>query len=203
MQEEPADVRETLKALFGTAFGLLSSLGVRDRRDASVHHGTPGHVCGFCGIERLSAPVPETTREHPDHHLAFGVFTLAGANLRNLAPIGPRCNSSHELDARSFLEVALAGRMAFVAAAKMNERQALENEKMAANAREGVQADQLFRPGLARTASIVRVPQVASRSCGFNAAQPADPRWQTNENAHSGRIAPCHTRERRACPIRG
>ena len=49
VQEEPADVREKLKALFGTAFSLLSSLGVRDRQYASVYHGTPGHVCGFCG----------------------------------------------------------------------------------------------------------------------------------------------------------
>ena len=99
VQEEPADMREKLKALFGTAFGLLSSLGVRDRQYASVYYGTPGHVCGFCGMERLSAPVPDTPREHLDHYLAFSIYTLAGANLRNLAPIGPRCNSSHKLDA--------------------------------------------------------------------------------------------------------
>jgi hypothetical protein len=37
-------------------------------------------------------------REHLDHYLAFSIYTLAGVNLRNLAPIGSRCNSSHKLD---------------------------------------------------------------------------------------------------------
>lgn len=95
---QPPELRTRVSSLFECAFKLLSSLGIRDRQYHAVYSATPGRVCGFCGLERLSAPVPGTPREHLDHYLAFSIYPLAGANLRNLAPIGGRCNTAYKRD---------------------------------------------------------------------------------------------------------
>ena len=95
---DPADLANHLDDLFNCAFKMLTPLGVRDRHYRLVYDGVRGRVCGFCGIERLSAPVEGTPREDLDHYLALSLYPLAGANLRNLAPIGGRCNSSYKRD---------------------------------------------------------------------------------------------------------
>jgi hypothetical protein len=83
--------------LFSVAFGLLTPLGVRDRQYKRIYDAIPARVCAFCGIEPLTAPTPELPRESLDHYLAISRYSFAGANLRNLAPTGTRCNSSHKL----------------------------------------------------------------------------------------------------------
>lgn len=85
--------------LFKCAFGLLTSLGVRDRQYRQIYDAIPARVCAFCGIEPLTAPIPELPRETLDHYLAISHYPFAGANLRNLAPTGTKCNSSHKLAA--------------------------------------------------------------------------------------------------------
>ena len=95
---EPANLAQQVKDLFDSAFKMLTPLGVRDRHYRIVYDGVPSHLCGFCGLERLSAPVEGTPREDLDHYLALSLYPLAGANLRNLAPIGGRCNSSYKQD---------------------------------------------------------------------------------------------------------
>jgi hypothetical protein len=91
---EPAALKRDISQLFEKAFELLTDLGIRDRQYRQVYEGVREHVCGFCGIERLSAPDGESPREDLDHYLAASLYPLAGANMRNLAPIGGRCNKS-------------------------------------------------------------------------------------------------------------
>lgn len=85
------------KELFNAAFKLLTALGVRDRQYHKVYEGIPARVCAFCGIEPLNSPEPEMPRESLDHYLALSLFPFAGVNLRNLSPMGHKCNSSHKL----------------------------------------------------------------------------------------------------------
>ena len=96
----PDDLRPELTTalsdLFKTAFVLLSNLGIRDRQYEKIYQEIPARVCAFCGIEPLDAPVPEIPRESLDHYLALSLYPFAGVNLRNLAPMGHKCNSSHK-----------------------------------------------------------------------------------------------------------
>ncbi len=91
---EPPALRLQLVSLFEKAFELLTDLGIRDRQYRKVYDHVKAHVCGFCGIEPLSALVPGSPREHLDHYLAASLYPLAGANMRNLAPICGRCNTA-------------------------------------------------------------------------------------------------------------
>lgn len=91
---EPPALKLQLASLFEKAFELLTDLGIRDRQYQRVYDHVSGHVCGFCGIEPLSAPGPDSPREHLDHYLAVSLYPLAAANMRNLAPIGGRCNTA-------------------------------------------------------------------------------------------------------------
>jgi hypothetical protein len=91
----PDIVREPVVALFGFAFDLLSDLGVRDQQYAAIYAVTPDHVCPFCGTECFDAP--GAAREALDHYLTRAQYPFAAANLRNLVPMGHKCNSSYKL----------------------------------------------------------------------------------------------------------
>jgi hypothetical protein len=95
---------QTIRDLFDVAFRLLTSLGIRDRQYEKAYAGIPAHVCAFCGIEPLNSPAPELPRENLDHYLAISLYPFAGANLRNLPPIGKNCNSSHKLAANMLFD---------------------------------------------------------------------------------------------------
>lgn len=85
--------------LFEIAFKMLTPTGVRDRQYEFIYDRLPAHVCAFCGIEPLSAPDPIIPRESLDHYLSAARYPFAAVNLRNLAPAGTKCNSSHKLSA--------------------------------------------------------------------------------------------------------
>lgn len=85
-----ADVREPARNLFDFAFGLLTDLSVRDEHYKAIYDSTVEHVCPFCGAEYFDAP--GTRREDLDHYLAKSRYPFASANLRNLAPMGRKCN---------------------------------------------------------------------------------------------------------------
>lgn len=91
----PEEVREPVEALFGLAFSLLSDLDVRDEQYATIYAATPEHVCPFCGTEYFDAP--GSAREALDHYLTKSRYPFAAANLRNLVPMGHKCNSSYKL----------------------------------------------------------------------------------------------------------
>lgn len=84
------------RELFEAAFLALSSLGVRDRQYEIAYTAIPARLCAFCGIEPLDSPAPEIPREDLDHYLASSIYPFAATNLRNLAPIGQKCNSSYK-----------------------------------------------------------------------------------------------------------
>ncbi|MDX2336433.1 hypothetical protein [Brevundimonas vesicularis] len=83
--------------LFEIAFKALSPLGVRDRQYTRIYDAMPARICAFCGIEKMSPPDPQIPRESLDHYLSSAHYPFAAANMRNLAPAGHRCNSSHKL----------------------------------------------------------------------------------------------------------
>ncbi len=91
----PAAIREPVKSLFGFAFDLLTPLKVRDEQYKAIYDATKEHVCPFCGTEYFDAP--KAKREALDHYLAFDHYPFAAANMRNLVPMGHKCNSSYKL----------------------------------------------------------------------------------------------------------
>lgn len=90
----PNRVRKPTKALFAFAFGLLTDLEIRDAHYAEIYHDAPSAICPFCGCEFFDAP--GARREALDHYLAGSIYPFAAANLRNLVPMGYKCNSSYK-----------------------------------------------------------------------------------------------------------
>lgn len=92
----PAVIREPALELFTFAFDLLTDLGLRDAQYKAIFEYLGSKVCPFCGCEYFDAP--NAPREALDHYLARSVYPFAGANLRNLAPMGTKCNSHYKRD---------------------------------------------------------------------------------------------------------
>lgn len=90
----PAKIRKPTKDLFGAAFETLKSLEIRDRQYEVIFADLPGKCCPFCGIEPFEAP--GLAREDLDHYLSRALYPFAGANLRNLAPMGGKCNRAYK-----------------------------------------------------------------------------------------------------------
>jgi hypothetical protein len=90
----PPVVRQPAEALFGFAFELLADLDVRDPQYAAIYAAVPEHVCPFCGTEYFDAP--GAAREALDHYLTRNRYPFAAANLRNLVPMGHKCNSNYK-----------------------------------------------------------------------------------------------------------
>jgi hypothetical protein len=88
-------IRKPVCELFEFGFGLLGEFGVRDEQYEELYAASTGKVCPFCGLEGFDAP--GAPREALDHYLAFSLYPFAGANLRNLVPIGHKCNSNYKL----------------------------------------------------------------------------------------------------------
>lgn len=91
----PQAIREALKDLFEFCFKLLTDLGVRDKQYSLIYTSTQYHVCPFCGCEFFDAP--GAPREALDHYLAESKYPFAAVNLRNLVPMGNKCNSKYKL----------------------------------------------------------------------------------------------------------
>ena len=90
----PAGVAGSIDDLMRFSFGLLSDLGIRDEQYDAIHAGMTSRVCPFCGCEYFEAP--GAPRHHLDHYLAISRYPFAGTNLRNLVPMGDRCNSAYK-----------------------------------------------------------------------------------------------------------
>ncbi|WP_422058534.1 hypothetical protein [Sphingomonas sp.] len=90
----PVKIRKPTADLFDAAFDALKSFKVRDRQYAVIFEGLPGKCCPFCGIEPFEAP--GLAREDMDHYLPRSLYPFAGANLRNLAPMGGKCNRAYK-----------------------------------------------------------------------------------------------------------
>jgi hypothetical protein len=90
----PEAIRVPTAKLFGFAFELLTGLGVRDRHYHAIYTATSYHVCPFCGCEYFDAP--GAPREDLDHYLPKSRYPFAAANLRNLVPMGMKCNERYK-----------------------------------------------------------------------------------------------------------
>jgi len=91
----PDQIRAQIKDLFEFAFGLLTSLGLRDGNYKKLYEQLEYKVCAFCGVELLDAPGQK--REALDHYLKISDYPFAGTNFRNLSPMGTKCNSRYKL----------------------------------------------------------------------------------------------------------
>ena len=92
LSDLPDGIRVPAKELFEYLFKLLVPTGLRDKHYKKIYAALPARVCPFCGVERLDAP--GQPREDLDHYLPLSIYPFAGANLRNLSPMGGRCNTS-------------------------------------------------------------------------------------------------------------
>jgi hypothetical protein len=90
----PATIREEIKDLGVYCFGLLSDLGIRDSQYSNIYSNMPDHVCPFCGCEYFDAP--GAPREDFDHYMDKVRYPFVAANLRNLVPMGMKCNQRHK-----------------------------------------------------------------------------------------------------------
>ena len=90
----PSGIHDAVTSLFDYAFELLADLKVRDEHYKVIYDAAIAHVCPFCGTERFDAP--GAPREALDHYLAKSRYPFAAANLRNLVPMGHKCNSNYK-----------------------------------------------------------------------------------------------------------
>jgi hypothetical protein len=95
LSDLPESIREPIAKLYEAAFDALTTLCIRDRHYHKIYHATKHHVCPFCGCEKFDAP--GKPREALDHYLAQSRYPFAAANLRNLVPMGNKCNSRYKL----------------------------------------------------------------------------------------------------------
>lgn len=95
LDELPLAIQQPLKSLFEFGFKILTDLGIRDQHYQVIYNTTAIHVCPFCGCEYFDAP--GAPREALDHYLAESKYTFAATNLKNLAPMGNKCNSKYKL----------------------------------------------------------------------------------------------------------
>jgi hypothetical protein len=91
----PKSIRRAVESLFDYAYAKLTDLGLRDQHYKVIYDSSPEHVCPFCGTEFFDAPCGR--REDLDHYLVKSLYPFAAANLRNLVPMGHKCNSSYKL----------------------------------------------------------------------------------------------------------
>ena len=95
IDELPKPIQTCIKELFIYAFDKLKDLGVRESHYAHIYASIPHKVCPFCGVEYMDPP--GARREDLDHYLPKSLYPLAAANLRNLVPMGHKCNSKYKL----------------------------------------------------------------------------------------------------------
>jgi hypothetical protein len=94
IEDLPKSVRAPLKALFDYAYDRLKDFGLRDPHYNAIYAAIPEPVCPFCGTEPFEAP--GLTREDLDHYLPKSLYPFAAANLRNLVPMGNKCNTGYK-----------------------------------------------------------------------------------------------------------
>lgn len=91
----PEDIQKPIKILFDAAFKLLKALEIRDKHYKLIYDACKNHTCPFCGCEYFDAP--GAPREALDHYIPEHKYPFAAANLRNLVPMGNKCNSRYKL----------------------------------------------------------------------------------------------------------
>jgi hypothetical protein len=91
-----ANLCASIDSLYRFAFGLLTDLNIRDSHYTSIYNGLQSKVCPFCGYENFEAP--GSPRHDYDHYLPISRYPFLGCDLRNLVPMGDRCNRLYKKD---------------------------------------------------------------------------------------------------------
>jgi hypothetical protein len=91
IKDLPKTIQKPVTDLFTYAFDILKDLGIRDNHYQAIYDAASYHICPFCGYEYFDAP--GASREALDHYLSKEKYSFAAANLRNLVPMGNKCNS--------------------------------------------------------------------------------------------------------------
>lgn len=92
----PSAIHDSVKSLFKYAFDILTDLEIRQKQYHIIYESIPSHVCPFCGYEPFEALGIGSRHEALDHYLLKDSYLFAGANLRNLIPMGYKCNSQYK-----------------------------------------------------------------------------------------------------------
>jgi hypothetical protein len=112
-EQLPTSAVSALRKLVDFAFGLLTrlptsdvdassdKLSIRDRQYEILFSELPARCCPFCGCERFDPPKRSIVsdpakREDLDHYLPRTAYPFAAVNLRNLVPMGKKCNQSYK-----------------------------------------------------------------------------------------------------------
>lgn len=90
----PKDIRQPVQDLFLVAYKLLTEVGLRDDFYRIIYNTIRHKVCPFCGCESFDGP--NAPREALDHYLPKSKYPFAAANLRNLVPMGEKCNTRYK-----------------------------------------------------------------------------------------------------------
>ncbi len=91
----PETIQAAVKDLFTFAYELVRDGEIRAAAYKIIDEKRPQKMCPFCGYEPMSAV--GLPKDALDHYLCKEHYSFAAANLRNLAPIGHKCNSSYKL----------------------------------------------------------------------------------------------------------
>ena len=86
----PEVFRTAVSNLFETLFNLLNDLEIRAEQYKIIYEKIDVDVCPFCGLEML--PKPGGPKHDWDHYMPKSFYPFAGANLKNLVPMGVFCN---------------------------------------------------------------------------------------------------------------
>ena len=92
--ELPSSIQAPLRELYAFCFTLLTELGIRDEQYRIIWESSTQHICPFCGIETFDSPT--APREDLDHFLAQSIYPCAAINLKNLVPMGKKCNQQYK-----------------------------------------------------------------------------------------------------------
>jgi hypothetical protein len=128
LEDLPMSVRVPARRFFEKTFDMLRPLGLRDTNYKSFLRLIEHRVCAFCGCEYFSGA--KSRREPLDHYLAISIYPFAGANARNLVPMGPKCNSSYKLAQDVLRDGAGARRVCFDPYASTPVRVSLQGSRL-------------------------------------------------------------------------
>ncbi len=111
LDDLPNAIKEPTTDLFVFGFKLLTDLDVRDAHYAAIYADLDSTVCPFCALEFFDPP--GAPREDLDHYLAASRYPFAVANLRNLTPMGKKCNEQYKGDVDILRDAAGNRRVSF------------------------------------------------------------------------------------------
>lgn len=94
MSSFPMEIIPSLKDLYDFAYGILTDLGLRDKLYHIIYEYMDKKRCPFCLMERFDFPT--APREDFDHYLPKSIYPFAAINLRNLVPMGKKCNEVYK-----------------------------------------------------------------------------------------------------------